>query len=80
MLPTTIKEKTMGAVKDLFYDIESLFIEGYGAKAIAVQLGIPVEEVNDVLDTFGVDPADVDAESWDELEADEFDQGDYFGA
>jgi len=70
----------MGAVKDLFYDIESLFIEGYGAKAIAVQLGIPVEEVNDVLDTFGVDPADVDAESWDELEADEFDQGDYFGA
>jgi hypothetical protein len=68
----------MGAVKDLFYDIETLFIEGYGAKAIAVQLGIPVEEVNDVLDTFGVDEADVDAEDWDELEA--FDQADYFGA
>jgi hypothetical protein len=70
----------MGAVKDLYYDIETLFIEGYGAKAIAVQLNIPVEEVNDVLDTFGVDPADIDAESWDELEADEYDRGDYFGA
>jgi hypothetical protein len=68
----------MGAVKDLFYDIESLFIEGYSAKAIAVQLGIPVEEVNDVLDTFGVDEAD--AEDWDELEADEPEQGDYWGA
>jgi hypothetical protein len=70
----------MGAVKDMFYDIETMFIEGYGAKAIAAQLNIPLEEVQDVLDTFGVDEADVDAEDWDELEADEFDQGDYFGA
>ena len=68
----------MSKVKDLYYDIESLFIEGYGAKAIAVQLDIPIEEVNDVLDTFGVDSADVDAEDWDELEA--FERGDYFGA
>jgi hypothetical protein len=65
----------MSKVKDLFYDIESLFIEGYSAKAIAVQLNIPIEEVNDVLDTFGVDEADVDAEDWDELEA--FDPADY---
>jgi hypothetical protein len=63
----------MGAVKDMYYDIETLFIEGYGAKAIAVQLGIPIEEVNDVLDTFGVDSDDVDAEDWDEIEADEYD-------
>jgi len=72
----------MGAVKDLYYDIETLFIEGYGAKAIAVQLNIPVEEVNDVLDSFGVDAddKDYDAADWDELEADEFDQGGYFGA
>jgi hypothetical protein len=61
----------MGAVKDLYYDIETLFIEGYGAKSIAVQLGIPIEEVNDVLDTFGVDSAD--AAEWDELEQDEYD-------
>jgi len=60
----------MSKVKDLFYDIETLFIEGYGAKSIAVQLGIPLEEVNDVLDSFGVDEAD--AEDWDELEADEY--------
>jgi hypothetical protein len=61
----------MGAVKDLYYDIETLFIEGYGAKSIAVQLGIPFEEVQDVLDTFGVDSAD--AADWDELEQDEYD-------
>lgn len=70
----------MGAVKDMFYDIETLFIEGYGAKAIAVQLGLPIEEVEDVLDTFGVDAEDVDAESWDELEADELENDGYFGA
>ena len=59
----------MGAVKDLFYDIESLFIEGYSAKAIAVQLGIPVSQVHDVLDTFGVEEADqeetIDPAEWD---------------
>jgi hypothetical protein len=70
----------MGAVKDLFYDIETMFIEGYSAKAIAVELGIPLEEVEDVLDTFGVDADDVDAADWDELEADELDQDTYFGA
>lgn len=50
----------MGAVKDLFYDIETLFIEGYSAKAISVQLGIPIREVYDVLDTFGVAEDDMD--------------------
>ena len=69
----------MGAVKDLFYDIETLFIEGYSAKAIAVKLSIPVAEVEDVLDSFGVNAEDVDAEDWDELEADELEQ-DYWGA
>jgi hypothetical protein len=70
----------MSKVKDMFYDIESLFIEGYGAMSIAVQLGIPVDEVNDVLDTFGVDKADqeADAAEWDELEA--FEPNDYWGA
>ena len=50
----------MGAVKDLFYDIESLFIEGYSAKAISVQLGVPIREVYEVLDTFGVSEEDMD--------------------
>jgi len=68
----------MSKVKDMYYDIESLFIEGYGAKSIAVQLGLPLEEVEDVLDTFGVSPEDceVDAEDWDELDEDDFK---YFG-
>jgi hypothetical protein len=63
----------MGAVKDLYYDIETLFIEGLGAKAIAEQLDVPIEQVTDVLDSFGVDS--VDAAEWDELEA--FDPADY---
>lgn len=49
----------MGAVKDMYYDVETLFIEGYGAKAIAAQLAIPIEYVYDVLDDFGVDRDDV---------------------
>ena len=69
----------MAAVKDLFYDIETLFIEGYSAKSIAVQLGVPLAEVEDVLDSFGVDKDDmepeVDAADWDELEA--YDPGDF---
>jgi len=68
----------MSKVKDLYYDIESLFIEGHTAKAIAKELDVPLEQVQDVLDDFGVEPEDVDAEDWDELEA--FDAEDYYGA
>ena len=63
----------MGAVKDLFYDIETLFIEGYSAKAISVQLGIPIREVYDVLDTFGVSEDDMDV-------ADQPQDDNYYGA
>lgn len=49
----------MGAVKDLFYDIESLFIEGYSAKSIAVMLSVPFDQVQDVLQSFGVSAEDV---------------------
>jgi len=38
----------MGAVKDMYYDVETLFIEGYGAKAIAAELLIPIGYVYDV--------------------------------
>ena len=65
----------MGAVKDLFYDIESMFIEGYSAKAISVQLGIPIREVYDVLDTFGVSEEDIDVA---DLPQDE--SSNYYGA
>ena len=56
----------MGAVKDMYYDVESLFIEGYGAKAIAAQLCIPIEYVYDVLSDFGVDAEDVAEKPQDE--------------
>ena len=49
----------MGAVKDMYYDVETMFIEGYGAKAIAAQLSIPIEYVYSVLSDFGVDAEDV---------------------
>ena len=52
------KEKLMGAVKDMYYDVETLFIEGMSAKQIAAELLIPIEYVNDVLSDFGVDPED----------------------
>ena len=65
----------MGAVKDLFYDIESLFIEGKTAREISKELDVPLDQVKDVLDSFGVEPEDmdVDAANWDELEEDDTD-------
>jgi len=57
----------MGAVKDMYYDVESLFIEGYGAKAIAAQLCIPIEYVYDVLSDFGVEAEDVVETPQDEI-------------
>ena len=65
----------MGAVKDLFYDIETLFIEGYGAKAIAVQLNIPIAEVHEVLSTFGVEAEDSDV-----AEVPQDESSNYYGA
>jgi hypothetical protein len=50
-----------------------LFIEGYSAKAISVQLGIPIREVYDVLDTFGVSEDDMDV-------ADQPQDDNYYGA
>jgi hypothetical protein len=52
----------MSAVKDLYYDIESLFIEGYSAVSISVQLGCPLDQVYAVLDTFGVSKEDAGTE------------------
>jgi hypothetical protein len=69
----------MGAVKDLYYDVESMFIEGLSAREISKALNVPLESVQDILDDFGVDAEDqeveVDAEDWDELEA--FDTDDF---
>jgi DNA-directed RNA polymerase specialized sigma24 family protein len=35
-------ENEMSAIKDLAYDIEQLYIEGYSARQIAIQLNCPV--------------------------------------
>jgi len=43
----------MTKLKDLAYDIEQLYIEGYGPKSIAVQLGCPVDIVYDWIESNG---------------------------
>ena len=50
----------MGAVKDMYYDVETLFIEGKTATQIAQELFIPIEYVYEVLADFGVEPKDFD--------------------
>ncbi len=44
----------MSALKDLSYDIESLYIEGLSAKAIAAELNCPIEQVLGALQEMGV--------------------------
>lgn len=44
----------MASVKELFYDIESMFIEGASSAEIADELACPIEYVQDVLSTMGV--------------------------
>jgi len=48
----------MAAVKDMFYDIESLFIDGLTPVEISKELQIDIKYVLDVLTTFGVDEED----------------------
>jgi orotate phosphoribosyltransferase-like protein len=43
----------MSKVAELAYDIQELYIEGLGAKRIAQQLDIPMEEVLTVIESFG---------------------------
>ncbi len=45
----------MSKIAELTYDIEQLYIEGYSAIAIAVQLGCPVEMVNDWITSEGLE-------------------------
>jgi len=63
----------MGAVKDMYYDVETLFIEGKTATEIASELLIPIEYVNSVLSDFGVDPEDFE-------DVADTPHGDYYGA
>jgi len=61
----------MSKMADVAYDIEQLYIEGYKPVSIAAQLDIPLSMVYDWLEQTNLD--DIDAEDWDELEAEEYD-------
>jgi len=44
----------MSGIKDLAYDIEQLYIEGYSARMIATILECPIEQVLGFLQDIGV--------------------------
>ena len=45
----------MSKMAELSYDIEQMYIEGYNAKSIAVQLNVPYELVLECLDSWSVE-------------------------
>jgi hypothetical protein len=45
----------MSIMKDLAYDIEQLYIEGFNSRAIATQLECPIEIVLGALETMNVE-------------------------
>jgi hypothetical protein len=53
----------MSAIKDLAYDIEQLYIEGFNSRAIAEELGCPIEIVLGALKEMNV--ADAPQEEFD---------------
>ena len=46
----------MSKMKDLFYDIEQAFLDGDTPERIAEALNIPLQMVQDALDTMGIEP------------------------
>lgn len=44
----------MSAMKDLSYDIQELYIEGFNSRAIAAELGCPIEVVLGALEAMNV--------------------------
>jgi hypothetical protein len=56
----------MSGIKDLAYDIESLYIDGLSAKSIAKALDCPIEQVLGFLEDIGV--ADTPQEGFDPFE------------
>ena len=56
----------MSMMKDLAYDIEQLYIEGFNSRAIAEELGCPLEIVLGALKEMNVQ--DSPAKDWDSVE------------
>ncbi len=52
----------MSAIKDLSYDIQEMFIDGADATHIAFMLKVPLDEVQKVLNSFGVSDEDIVAD------------------
>jgi hypothetical protein len=50
----------MSIMKDLAYDIQELYIEGFNSRAIADELGCPIEIVLGALEEMGVADAPQD--------------------
>lgn len=50
----------MSKVAELAYDIETLYIEGYGPKTIALMLECPIDIVYDWLEGNGVEAVEED--------------------
>ena len=48
----------MSTLKDLAYDIEQLYIEGYSPKTIALQVGCPLELVYDWIESAQSEPVE----------------------
>jgi len=45
----------MSVMKDFLYDIEQLYIEGFNSRAIAEELGCPLEIVQDAIREMNVE-------------------------
>ena len=56
----------MSMMKDLAYDIQELYIEGFNSRAIAEELGCPLEIVTGALAEMNVE--DGPAKDWDIVE------------
>jgi hypothetical protein len=56
----------MSVMKDLSYDIQELYIEGFNSRAIAEELGCPIEVVLGALEAMNV--ADAPQEEFDPYE------------
>ena len=48
----------MSKMKDLMYDIQEMYIEGYSPKSISVQLGCTLEMVYDWLESNSVEASE----------------------
>lgn len=50
----------MSKVAELVYDVQEMYIDGMGARAIALTLECPIESVLQILEEFGVEDSDTD--------------------